>query len=52
MSILNWVRNGKLGIKQSNSPTLPNPLQIADVTDARITAICNEEVKKVDCTPF
>lgn len=48
MSILNWVRNGKLGIKQ---PTLPNPLQIADETDAHITTICSEEVEKVDCTP-
>ena len=47
VSILNWMRNGKLGIKPPNSPILPYPIREDDMGTAQVTTACNEEVEAV-----
>ena len=51
MSILNWIRNGKLGIKPPNSPILPDPSREDDAGTAQVTTACNDEVEAVITTP-
>ena len=51
MSILNWMRNGKLGIKPPNSPILPDPSREDDTGTAQVTTACNDEVEAVITTP-
>ena len=51
MSIFNWMRKGKLGIKTQNSPILPDPIREDDMGTAQVTTACNDEVEAVLTTP-